>query len=128
MHEVFEVSEFNFDTISNRLRELSFLNRGIHVVLYDERTEKTQDFHSEGGLKSFVEYLNRAKTKIHGDVIYFYAEATGIFLEVAMQWNDGYKENVFTFANNINTIEGGTHLAGFKAALTKCVNKYIEAQ
>ena len=125
--QVFEVNEFSFDTISNRLRELSFLNRGIRVVLYDERTEKTLEFHSEGGLKSFVEYLNRAKTKIHSDVIYFYAETTGIFLEVGMQWNDGYKENIFTFANNINTIEGGTHLAGFKAALTKCVNKYIES-
>ena len=124
--EIFEVKEFNFDTISNRLRELSFLNRGIKITLYDERSEKTQEFFSEGGLKSFVEYLNRAKTKIHNDVIYFYAEATGIYLEVAMQWNDGYKENIFTFANNINTIEGGTHLAGLKSALTKTVNKYIE--
>ncbi len=125
--ELFEVLEFNYDTVSSRIRELSFLNRGIRVDLYDERTEQRQEFHSEGGLKSFVEYLNRAKTKIHEDILFFYAEATGILLEVAMQWNDGYKENVFTFANNINTIEGGTHLAGFKAALTKCVNKYIEA-
>ena len=124
--EIFEVSEYNYDTIASRLRELSFLNRGIHVKVYDERTEQTEDFFSDGGLKSFVEYLNRAKTKIHEDVVYFYAEATGIFFEVAMQWNDSYKENVFTFANNINTIEGGTHLAGFKTALTKCVNKYIE--
>ena len=126
-HEVFEVSEFNFDTIVGRLRELSFLNRGIRVLLYDERTEQSQELFSEGGLKSFVEHLNRAKTKIHDDVIYLYAEAKGIFLELAMQWNDSYKENVFTFANNINTAEGGTHLAGFKAALTKCVNKYIES-
>ncbi len=125
--EVFEVKEFSFDTVSNRLRELSFLNRGIKINLSDERTEKTQEFFSDGGLKSFVEYLNRAKTKIHEDVIFFYAEATGIFLELAMQWNDGYKENIFTFANNINTIEGGTHLAGLKTALTKCVNKYIES-
>lgn len=124
--EVFEVRELNFDTISARLRELCFLNRGIKVVLHDERTEKTQEFYSEGGIKSFIEYLNRAKTKLHEEVIYFYAEATGIFLEVAMQWNDGYKENIFTFANNINTIEGGTHLAGFKTALTRCINKYIE--
>ena len=125
--EVFEVSEFNFDTISNRMRELSFLNRNIKIILYDERSEKTQEFFSEGGLKSFVEYLNRARTKLHDDVIYFYAEATGIFLEVALQWNDGYKENVFAFANNINTIEGGTHLAGLKTALTKCINRYIDA-
>jgi DNA gyrase subunit B len=125
--EMFEVTEYSFDTVSNRLRELSFLNRGIKVVLYDERTEKNQEYFSEGGLKSFVEYLNRAKTKIHDEVIYFYAEATGIFLEVAMQWNDTYKESIFTFANNINTIEGGTHLAGLKTALTKCVNKYIDS-
>ena len=124
--EIFEVSEFNFDTIANRLRELSFLNRGIRIQMVDERTEKTQEFYSDGGLKSFVEYLNRSKTRIHEEVIYFYAETTGIHLEVSMQWNDGYKENVFAFANNINTIEGGTHLAGFKTALTKCVNKYIE--
>jgi len=124
--EIFEVTEFSFETISNRLRELSFLNRGIKVILHDERSEKTMEFFSEGGLKSFVEFLNRAKTKIHEEVIYFYAETTGIYLELAMQWNDGYKENVFTFANNINTIEGGTHLAGLKTALTKCVNKYIE--
>ncbi len=124
--ELFEVTEFNYDTISSRVRELAFLNKGIRVELYDERTEQRQEFHSEGGLKSFVEHLNRAKTKIHDDVLYFYGEATGIYFEVALQWNDSYKENVFTFANNINTHEGGTHLAGFKAALTKTVNKYIE--
>jgi DNA gyrase subunit B len=125
--EIFEVQEYNFDTISNRLRELSFLNRGIKINLYDERSEKSLEFFSDGGLKSFVEYLNRAKTKIHNDIVFFFAETTGIYLEVAMQWNDGYKENIFTFANNINTIEGGTHLAGFKTAITKCVNKHIEA-
>jgi DNA gyrase subunit B len=123
---IFEVSEFNIDTVANRVRELSFLNRGIKVILKDERTEEVQEFFSDGGLKSFVEYLNRAKTKLNEDVVFFYAEATGIFLELGMQWNDGYKENIFTFANNINTIEGGTHLAGFKTALTRCVNKYIE--
>jgi DNA gyrase subunit B len=126
--EIFEVTEINFDTICNRIRELSFLNRGIRVVVHDERTEKTEEFFSDGGLKSFVEYLNRAKTKLHSEVIYFYAEATGIYLEVALQYNDGYKENIFTFANNINTFEGGTHLAGFKTAITKCVNKYIETR
>jgi len=124
--EMFEVTEFSYDTVVNRLRELSFLNRGIKITLTDERTEKTQELHSEGGIKSFVEFLNRSKTKLHEDPIYFYAEAKGIYLEVSMQWNDSYKENVFTFANNINTLEGGTHLAGFKTALTKCVNKYIE--
>ncbi len=125
--QVFETTEFNFDTVSNRLRELAFLNRGIHITLVDERTEKNLEFHSEGGIKSFVEYLNRSKTKLHEDPVYFYAETKGISLELSMQWNDSYKENIFTFANNINTIEGGTHLAGFKTALTRCVNKYIEA-
>ncbi len=125
--QVFETTEFNFDTVSNRLRELAFLNRGIHITLIDERTEKNLEFHSDGGIKSFVEYLNRSKTKLHDEPVYFYAETKGISLELSMQWNDSYKENIFTFANNINTIEGGTHLAGFKTALTRCVNKYIES-
>ena len=124
--EIFEVKEFNYDTIVNRLRELSFLNRGIFIKLYDERSEQSAELSSEGGLKSYVEYLNRSKQRIHDDVIYFWAEATGIYLEVAMQWNDTYKESIFTFANNINTFEGGSHLAGFKTALTRTVNKYIE--
>jgi len=124
--EIFETHDFSFETVANRLRELSYLNRGIRVILTDERTEKSQEFFSDGGIRSFVEHLNKAKTKLHADAIYFYAEATGIFLEVSMQWNDGYKENIFTFANNINTVEGGTHLAGFKTALTRCVNKYID--
>lgn len=125
--QIFETTDFHFETIANRMRELSFLNRGIRLLLTDERTEKKLEFFSDGGLRSFVEFMNKAKNVLHKDAIYFYAEATGIFLEVALQWNDTYKENVLTFANNINTIEGGTHLAGFKAAVTKCVNKYIEA-
>ncbi len=124
---IFETLEFNYETVANRLRELSFLNSGIKITLTDERSEKVQEFFAEGGLKSFVEFINKAKTKLHKDVIYLYAETKGIYLEVAMQWNDGYKETISTFANNINTFEGGTHLAGLKAALTKCVNKYIEA-
>jgi DNA gyrase subunit B len=123
---IFEVLEYNYDTVANRLRELSFLNSGIRITLTDERTEKTQEFFAEGGLKSFVEFMNKAKTKLHKDVIYLYAETKGMYLEVAMQWNDGYKETISTFANNINTFEGGTHLAGLKTALTRCVNRYIE--
>ncbi len=123
---LFEVLEFNYETVANRVRELTFLNTGVRIKLSDERSEKSQEFFAEGGLKSFVEYMNKAKTKLHKDVIYVFAEARGIILEVAMQWNDGYKETISTFANNINTIEGGTHLAGLKAALTKCMNKYIE--
>lgn len=122
---IFEASEFSFETISSRLRELSYLNQGIRIKLYDERTEKEQEFFAEGGLVSFIEFLNKAKTKLHANVIYVNADAKGIYLEVAMQWNDSYKENIFTFANNINTVEGGTHLAGLKTALTKCINKQI---
>ena len=90
--------------------------------MVDERTEKNQEFFSEGGIKSFVEYLNRSKTKLNEEPIYFYAEAKGIYLEVAMQWNDGYKENILTFANNINTIEGGTHLAAPGFSCRKILN------
>ncbi len=125
--ELFEVSEFSYETISNRLRELAYLNKGIRINLYDDRTEKKNEFFSEGGLITFVEYLNKAKDTLHKKIIYFEAETRGCSLELAMQWNDTYKENVFTFANNINTIEGGTHLAGFKAAITKIVNKYVES-
>ena len=124
---IFEVTEFSYETISNRLREISFLNKGLRVFLYDERNEKQNEFFSDGGLESFVEYLNRAKNKIHGKIITLSAENKDISLEVALQWNDGYKENIFTFVNNINTLEGGTHLIGFKTALTKCINKYIES-
>ena len=126
--EIFEVKEFSFDTDQQiACANFRFSTAGSRSRFTTSVRRRTQEFFSEGGLKSFVEYLNRAKTKIHADVIYFYAEATGIFLELSMQWNDGYKENIFTFANNINTAEGGTHLAGLKSALTKCVNKYIEA-
>jgi DNA gyrase subunit B len=124
--DLFEVAEFSYETIANRLRELSYLNKGIKITLYDERTEKKNEFHSEGGLVTFVEYLNKAKAPLHNKIIYFGAETRGTSLELAMQWNDTYKESVFTFANNINTIEGGTHLAGFKASLTKIINKYVE--
>ncbi len=125
--QLFEVFEYSYETIANRLRELSYLNKGIHINLYDERTEKKNEFHSEGGLVTFVEYLNKAKARLHEKIIYFTAETRGTSLELAMQWNDTYKESVFSFANNINTIEGGTHLAGFKAAVTKIINKYVES-
>ncbi len=122
-HEIFEVLEYSFDILSNRLRELSFLNKGLRITVKDERSEKSHDFCYEGGIKSFVEYLNQRKNPLH-DVVYFETEKDRIILEVAMQYNDSYNENIFSFANNINTIEGGTHLIGFKSAITRAINQY----
>jgi DNA gyrase subunit B len=121
---IFETSDFSYDILSQRLRELAFLNRGVKITLEDERTQKNHEFFYKGGLLSFVEHLNRAKSAIHPKVIYFEGEKDGVGIEIAMQWNDGYAENVFAFANNINTIEGGTHLIGFRSALTRSVNNY----
>ena len=122
--EIFEVTEYNFDTLSQRLRELAFLNKGLLITIEDERTEKRHDFHYTGGITSFVEHLNKNKTPLHDKVVYFHGLKDGIDLEIALQYNDGYQEQIFTFANNINTHEGGTHLIGFKAALTRTVNNY----
>jgi DNA gyrase subunit B len=108
------------------MRELAFLNKGLRILIQDERTEKKHDFKYDGGIISFVEYINQNKNPLHPP-IFFEKEKEGIHLEISLQYNDGYQENVFTFANNINTIEGGTHLMGFKAALTKCFNKYSES-
>ncbi len=121
--QIFETIDFHYDTIATRLRELSFLNKGIEIVLKDERTSKEDVFKFDGGIISFVEYLNKGKNKL-GSVIYFEKEKDGIKAEVAMQYTDAYTEITFTFANNINTHEGGTHLSGFKSALTRCLNTY----
>jgi DNA gyrase subunit B len=123
---IFEVTEFNFDTLSQRLRELAFLNAGLKIVITDERTSKGHEFKFEGGIVSFVEFVNRSKTPLHEKPIFFKTEKDGVQLEIAMQWNDGYDERVFSFANNINTAEGGSHLSGFKSALTRTVNSYAE--
>ena len=122
--EIFEITEFSFDILSQRLRELAFLNRGLKITIDDERSQKKHEFFYKGGLSSFVEHLNRAKTAVHPKVVHFEGEKDGVSVEIAMQWNDGYSENVFSFANNINTIEGGTHLIGFKSALTRTINNY----
>ena len=122
--EIFETSDFSFDILSQRLRELAFLNSGVKITIEDERNQKKHEFFYKGGLLSFVEHLNRAKTAIHPKVVHFAGEKEGVEVEIAMQWNDGYSENVFSFANNINTAEGGTHLIGFKSALTRTVNSY----
>jgi DNA gyrase subunit B len=123
---IFEVIEYNFDTLTTRLRELAFLNAGLHIVMTDERTAASNDFRFEGGIVSFVEFLNRSKLPLHDKPVYFKAEKDGVALEIAMQWNDGYDERIFTFANNINTHEGGSHLVGFKSALTRTINAYAE--
>ena len=124
---IFETTAFSFDVLSQRLRELAFLNRGIHITIEDERDQKSHEFVYEGGIVSFVQHLNKAKTPIHPDVIYLQGSRDGIEIEIALQWNEGYAENVYAFANNINTIEGGTHLIGFKSALTRTINAYAVA-
>ncbi|MFH1853813.1 MAG: DNA topoisomerase (ATP-hydrolyzing) subunit B [Candidatus Omnitrophota bacterium] len=118
--------EFSFETLSNRLRELAFLNKGLKIKLIDETKEKEAEFQFSGGIISFVEHLNRNKNPLHKKVIYFSGEKDGVSAEIALQYNDGYAENIFTFVNNINTIEGGTHLSGFKSALTRTVNQYCK--
>jgi DNA gyrase subunit B len=122
--EIFEMTDFSYDVLSQRLRELAFLNRGLKITIQDERVDKRQEFIYKGGIVSFVEYLNKNKTPLHPKPIYISGEKDGIFAEVALQYNDGYAEALFTFANNINTREGGTHLIGFKSALTRTANNY----
>ncbi|BBH51590.1 DNA topoisomerase (ATP-hydrolyzing) subunit B [Fluviispira sanaruensis] len=118
-----ETTEFSFDFLSGRLRELSFLNKGICIRLIDEIKDKTQEFKYEGGLVSFVEYLNRSKVVIHPKPIYMNTEKEETVIEIALQWNDSYSESVYSYANNINTAEGGAHLTGLRAALTRVINQ-----
>ncbi len=124
--QIFESLEFSFDILAQRLREMAFLNKGLAITLKDERKEKEQLFRYKGGIVSFVEHLNEAKTPLHKP-IFIEIEKSEMILEVALQYNDGYAENLFSFANNINTREGGTHLVGFKAALTRTINNYANA-
>ncbi|MGH7851544.1 MAG: DNA topoisomerase (ATP-hydrolyzing) subunit B [Thermodesulfobacteriota bacterium] len=124
--QIFEIYEFSYDTLAHRIRELAFLNRGLVIQLTDERTGKGQEFYYKGGIVAFVEELNKNKKPLHPDPIYVSGEKDDIIVEVALQYNDGYTETVFCYANNINNIEGGTHLTGFRGALTRTVNKYAE--
>jgi len=122
--EIFEETVFDYDVLAQRLRELAFLNKGINIKLIDERDGKEEVFNYEGGIISFVKYLNRNKEVLHEEPIYMEAKNSDYEVEVCMQYNDSYTENIFSFANNIDTREGGTHLVGFKAALTKVINDY----
>jgi DNA gyrase subunit B len=123
--EIFSVTEMNYDTLSQRLRELAFLNSGVFIAIHDERSDKHHEFCYEGGIVSFVRDLNKNKTPLHEDPIFIRDEADGEQVEIALQWNDGYTESIYTFTNTIKNSDGGTHLVGFKGALTRTVNKYI---
>jgi DNA gyrase subunit B len=123
-NEIFDVHEFNYDTLANRFREMAFLNRGLKISIKDERSEKYELFHFEGGISEFVKYLNRSKTAIHKEAIYFTQSRNEYEVEVAMQWTDSYNEVITGYANNINTPGGGTHISGFKTALTRVLNQY----
>src|SRR5580698_10191935 len=127
--EIFTVTEFNYDTLAQRLRELAFLNKGLLITLTDERTTdaktgepKTTEFKYNGGIAEFIKHLNRGKQPLHDKPIYMEAERDGVEMEIGLQYNDGYSETVFSFANNINTVDGGSHLSGFRTSLTRTIN------
>jgi len=124
--DIFEVLHFDFDILARRMRELAFLSKGLRIKIVDERSGKKKDFHYEGGILSFVEYLNTNKEVLHDKPILVTGEKNSVLIEAAFQYNNSYTENLFTFANNINTREGGTHLIGFKSALTRSINQYLQ--
>ena len=124
--KIFDDIDVCYDTVVKRLRELAFLNKGISINVYDEKTDKSETFKFDGGIVEFVEYLNEGKNTVHSDVVYFEGERDDIKIEAAFQYNDGYSDMVLTFANNINTVDGGTHLSGFKSALTRTLNAYAK--
>jgi DNA gyrase subunit B len=127
-HQIFTELEYEYATLASRLRELSFLNKGVNITLTDEREgkQRTETFHAKGGLREFVGFLNAKQKPLHSEIVYFDGEKDDIGIEIALQYNDGYNENVFSFVNNINTHEGGTHLTGFKSALTSVINKHLD--
>ena len=124
---IFEKTAFSYDTLATRLREYAFLNKGLKITLTDERTEKTAEFRFTGGIAEFVKHLNRGKTTLHDSPIYMEGKKGNVEIEIALQYNDTYGENVFAFANTINTVDGGTHLSGFRSALTRTINNFASA-
>ncbi|MFZ4712912.1 MAG: DNA topoisomerase (ATP-hydrolyzing) subunit B [Bacteriovoracaceae bacterium] len=127
-NEIFEVYEYSYDTLASRFREMAFLNKGLRILIKDERSDKEELFFAEGGIKEFVEYINRGKTPIHKEIIYFTQTRDDYEVEVAGQWTDSYSESITSYANNINTPEGGTHVSGFKTALTRVLNNYANKE
>jgi len=126
--QIFKAIDMSYDVLANRLRELAFLNKGLAIKLVDERVEKEAEFCFNGGIISFVEHLNKNKNPLHNKVLYVEKSGEDMVLEMGMQYNDSYAENIFTYANNINTVEGGTHLSGFKSALTRAINQYVKSK
>ena len=126
--KILDTIDFNYDTLAQRLRELSFLNKGLTIRLKDERTNKQAEFHYHGGIAEFIKHLNKNKEVLHPTPIYAEADRDNVHMEFALQYNDGYAETVFSFANNINTVDGGTHLSGFRSALTRAINQYGQNQ
>jgi DNA gyrase subunit B len=126
--EIFDEIEYNFEILSQRMRELSFLNKGLRINIVDERSDKSNEFHYKGGIREFVDYINQAKQVINAKPIVFEGERDDVFVDLAIQYNMGYSDTIYSFVNNINTTEGGTHLIGFKAALTRSINSYATSR
>jgi DNA gyrase subunit B len=124
--EIFEDTTFDFDMLSGRMREIAFLNRGLKIAIVDERTEQANTYKFDGGIVEYVQYINRNRTNLHEKPIYIHAEKNGVTVELSMQYTESYVESIYTFANNINTVEGGSHLVGLRAALTRTINDYAK--